>query len=131
MRYRLYTLVDITETGQYRNEPDKMMARCQQQNFNTVTQTIGMRANVYYDNPPKIINDVPKKFNMDGDEESSIWVFDWDVELEFAFRDGDDELAFLKNDFNLVPYIADLKETIKYNPAVFRPGVNISFEIVR
>jgi hypothetical protein len=131
MRYKIYTLVDITKTSQYRNEPGRELARLQQQNFDTVIQTIGMRANLSYLNPPKVKIDVPEKYNMIGDELSNIWVFDWEVDKEDLFLYDDDDLYRLKEDFDLVPYISGLTETVKKEPAIFRPGENISFEIVR
>jgi len=123
--------VDITKTSQYRNEPGRELARLQQQNFDTVIQTIGMRANLSYLNPPKVKIDVPEKYNMIGDELSNIWVFDWEVDKEDLFLYDDDDLYRLKEDFDLVPYISGLTETVKKEPAIFRPGENISFEIVR
>ncbi len=131
MRYKIYTLVDITKTSQYRNEPGRELARLQQQNFDTVIQTIGMRANLSYLNPPKVKIDMPEKYNMIGDELSNIWVFDWEVDKEDLFLYDDDDLYRLKEDFDLVPYISGLTETVKKEPAIFRPGENISFEIVR
>ncbi len=131
MRYKIYTLVDITKTGQYRNEPGRELARLQQQNFDTVIQTIGMRANLSYVTPPKVKIDIPKNYNMKGDELSNIWVFDWEVDREDLFLYNDDELYRLKEDFDLVPYISGLTETVKKEPAIFRSGENISFEIVR
>ncbi len=131
MRYKIYTLVDITRTGQYRNEPGRELARLQQQNFDTVIQTIGMRANLSYVTPPKVKIDIPKNYNMKGDELSNIWVFDWEVDREDLFLYNDDELYRLKEDFDLVPYISGLTETVKKEPAIFRSGENISFEIVR
>ena len=41
MHYKLYTLVDITNTRQYQNSAENRQARSQQQNFDTVIQTIG------------------------------------------------------------------------------------------
>ncbi len=131
MRYKIYTLVDITKTSQYRNEPGRELARLQQQNFDTVIQTIGMRANLSYLNPPKVKIDMPEKYNMIGAELSNIWVFDWEVDKEDLFLYDDDDLYRLKEDFDLVPYISGLTETVKKEPAIFRPGENISFEIVR
>ncbi len=131
MRYKIYTLVDITKTGQYRNEPGRELARLQQQNFDTVLQTIGMRANLSYVTPPKVKIDIPKNYNMKGDELSNIWIFDWEVDREDLFLYNDDELYRLKEDFDLVPYISGLTETVKNEPAIFRSGENISFEIVR
>lgn len=131
MRYKIYTLVDITKTGQYRNELGRELARHQQQNFDTVLQTIGMRANLSYLSPPKVKIDVPKNYNLVGDELANIWVFDWEVDKEDLFLHNDDDVYRLKEDFDLVPYISGLTETVNQSPAIFRPGVNISFETVR
>ena len=48
MIYCLHTLVDITNTGVWRKEAGNEKLRDQQQNFNTVLQTIGLRANIEY-----------------------------------------------------------------------------------
>jgi hypothetical protein len=90
-----------------------------------------MRSNLYYDYPPKVIIDFPEKYGMKGKDLCNIWVFDWSVELEFVFVEDGDDVALLKKDFDLVPYIPGLTETIKTKPSVFRPGVNISFEMLR
>lgn len=131
MRYKIYTLVDITKTGQYRNEHGRELARHQQQNFDTILQTIGMRANLSYVNPPQVKIDIPNKYHLDGDELSNIWVFEWEVDREDLFSHKGDDLYRLKEIFDLVPFISGLTETVKYSPAIFRPGINISFEILR
>jgi len=131
MRYRIYTLVDITKTGQYRNESGRELARHQQQNFDTILQTIGMRANLNYLNSPSIRIDIPSKYKLDGDELANIWTFEWEVDREDLFSHNGDDVYRLREDFELVPYISELTETVKYDPAIFRPGVNISFEIIR
>lgn len=131
MRYKIYTLVDITKTGQYRNEDGRELARHQQQNFDTLQQTIGMRANLSYLSPPRVKIDRPNNYGLDGDDLANIWIFEWEVDREDLFSHNGDELYRLREDFELVPYISGLTETVKYDPAIFRPGVNISFEIVR
>lgn len=131
MRYKIHTLVDITRTGQYRNETGMELARHQQQNFDTIVQTIGMRANLAYLNPPKVKIDMPTHYGLDGTELANIWIFEWEVDKEDLFLHLDDPVGRLKEDFEFVPYISGLTETVKYSPAIFRPGVNISFEIVR
>lgn len=131
MRYKIHTLVDITRTGQYRNETGMELARHQQQNFDTIVQTIGMRANLAYAVPPKVKIDVPKQYGLDGDDLSNIWIFEWEVDKEDLFLHQDDPVGRLKEDFEFVPYISGLTETVKYSPAIFRPGINISFEILR
>ncbi|NBR61658.1 MAG: hypothetical protein EBT86_08425 [Actinobacteria bacterium] len=131
MRYRLYTLIDITATGQYKNEEGKEQARSQQQNFDTVINTIGIRANVFYDSPPKLILNTPDKIAMVGRELSNIWTFDWYVESPYRFLLDEDDVGLLKKDFSLVPYIANLTETAKFKTNVFMPSINIHFEILR
>ena len=130
MHYKLYTLVDITNTKQYQNSVENRQARSQQQNFDTVIQTIGMRANVDYTKPPEVTIDVPKKYNLDSAMLSNIWVFEWRVEREFLFLDGEDDVGYLKQLFNLVPYIPGLTETMTSSKPIFLPGKNIAFEML-
>jgi hypothetical protein len=130
MHYKLYTLVDITNTKQYQNSAENRQARSQQQNFDTVIQTIGMRANVDYTKPPEVTIDVPKKYNLDSAVLSNIWIFEWRVEREFLFLDGDDDVGYLKQLFNLVPYIPGLTETMTSSKPIFLPGKNIAFEML-
>ena len=130
MHYKLYTLVDITNTKQYQNSAENRQARSQQQNFDTVIQTIGMRANVDYTKPPEVTIDVPKKYNLDSTVLSNIWIFEWRVEREFLFLDGEDDVGYLKQLFNLVPYIPGLTETTVSSKPIFLPGKNIAFEML-
>jgi hypothetical protein len=130
MHYKLYTLVDITNTRQYQNSAENRQARSQQQNFDTVIQTIGMRANVDYTKPPEVTIDIPKKYNLDGTVLSNIWIFEWRVEREFLFLDNTDDVGYLKQLFNLVPYISGLTETTVSSKPIFIPGKNIAFEML-
>lgn len=131
MQYRLYTTVDISHTKQYRNEDGKEQARSQQQNFDTLLNTIGMRSNIQFDYDPKVIVAVPQDYGMIGNKLSNIWSFEWRVEMEYVFLADHDDVALLKNDFKLVPYIPNLTETVDCTPALWMPGVNISFEMLR
>jgi len=114
MRFGLYTLVDITETGARRGEDPKLMR--QQQNFLTVLQTIGLRVNPTYVRPPKIINEIPKNLGLECDSEKKqkIWDFVFDIDYEDALT-----IETLVKDFDLIPIITDLDETAKFNNAVF------------
>jgi hypothetical protein len=130
MHYKLYTLVDITNTKQYQNSAENRQARSQQQNFDTVIQTIGMRANIEYIKSPEVVIDTPKKYNLDSAVLSNIWIFEWRVEREFLFLDGEDDVGYLKQLFNLVPYIPGLTETTTSSKPIFLPGKNIAFEML-
>jgi hypothetical protein len=120
MIYSLYTLVDITATGQYKSRND--LERLQQQNFDTVIQTIGLAGNVYYTHLPQII-----PADIFGNSEQRCWYFEWNMEIEHLFEIDGDELARLKDLFDYVPVITDLTETAPINPAFFKLGQNIIF----
>lgn len=130
MNYKLYTLVDITHTGQYRAEPGKESARWKEQNFNTILQTIGIRGNIsHYENP--MITEVKGSLvGFDTNEMIRLWRFDFSSERDFLFDKDDDPVGFLKDDFNLVPYIQGLDELMEQKYAVFvtvGDGKNIVF----
>ena len=130
MHYKLYTLVDITHTGQYRNEPGKENLRWKEQNFNTVLQILGMRANIHYDQSPLITELKGKLAGFDTDEIIRVWRFDFTTERDFLYESNEDPVGYLKEDFHLVPYINGLDEAMTQNYAVFNTvgaGKNIAF----
>jgi len=129
MRFKLYTLVDITETGARRGEDPKLHR--QQQNFLTVMQTIGLRVNPTYVKSPQVIEDIPSKYNLGSKYKTkqSIWEYVFDIDYE----DGLD-LDTLASDFDLIPIITGLDETATFDNAHFLTknvtNSNIYFEIV-
>jgi hypothetical protein len=130
MDYKLYTLVDITKTGQYRNEPGREAARYKEQNFNTVLQTLGIRSNITYTNGPTVTEVKGRLVGFDTDEVIRVWRFDWSTERDYLYEEGGDPVASLKQDFHLVPYISGLDELMEQTHRVFNtedPGANIVF----
>jgi len=130
MEYKLYTLVDITQTGQYRNEHGKEADRWKEQNFQTVLQILGIRANIGYANSPSVTAVKGRIVGFDTDEIIKVWRFDFSTERDFLYENNSDPVGFLKEDFHLVPYIAGLDELMEQNYAVFNtadPGANIVF----
>ena len=128
MRFKLYTLVDITETNARRGDDPKEFR--QHQNFLTVMQTIGLRVNPTYVKTPRIIKDIPSKYNLGSKyktkQNSLEYVFDIDY-------DGALDVDTLVNDFDLIPIITDLDETAKFENAHFitkkSDVCNIFFEV--
>ncbi len=125
MRIKLYTLVDITETGARRTDNNKQYR--QQCNYNTVIQTIGLRANL----EPKYcrfrVDDVKTlKFGKSFSGKQRFWEFCFEIEFEEAVTE-----EMLMNDFDLVPVVVDLDETVHIQNKVFRTkcanDCNISF----
>ena len=132
MDYKLYTLVDITHTGQYRNEPGKEDDRWREQNFNTVLQTLGIRANILYNQKPIVTEITGKLIGFDTDEVIRVWRFDFRTEQEYLYESKGDPVGYLKQDFHLVPYISGLSELMEQEYAVFNtadPGKNIVFHL--
>ena len=132
MEYKLYTLVDITHTGQYRNEPGKQKERWQEQNFNTVLQTLGIRSNVTYKLSPTPLEVKGSLVGFDTDEILRVWRFDFYTELDNVYEKEGDHVGLLKDDFMLVPYINGLNESMEQQHAVFtteEPGSNIVFHV--
>jgi len=132
MDYKLYTLVDITHTNQTRSEPGKEFLHLQEQNFNTVLQTLGLRSNIWYNHGPVLMEVKGSLVGFNTDEIIRVWRFDWSTERENLYREGDDDLSFLKQDFHLVPYISGLGELMEQQYAMFNteePGANIVFHV--
>ena len=130
MEYKLYTLVDITHTGQHRTEPGKEALRWKEQNFQTVLQTLGIRSNVVFVNGPVSSEVAGRIVGFDTDDIIRVWRFDFSTEREFVYDQGDDPVALMREDFQLVPYISGLDELMTQKYAVFNtedPGKNITF----
>lgn len=120
MTYTLYTLIDITET-KIHHGPDRL-AKCQQQNFETVLQTIGLCGNVYYSESPTVC--IADRFSSAG----KMWVFQWEMEIDELFSEDNNPIGKLPKLFEFVPVILNLTETDKTVP-MFVPNQNILFSV--
>jgi hypothetical protein len=130
MDYKLYTLVDITHTGQHRTEPGKEALRWKEQNFQTLLQTLGIRANVSFTNSPIATEVSGRIVGFDTDEIIRVWRFDFNTDRDDLYESNGNPVGFLIEDFTLVPYIAGLDEKMEQRYAVFNPedpGKNIVF----
>jgi hypothetical protein len=121
MLYCLYTLVDITATGHHRS--GEKLERNQQQNFDTVTQTIQLSGNMYYDSSPKKI-----PADIFGRPDISCWYFEWRMEIEELFSKDGDNIGRLKDSFEYVPFISGLTEQVVFDKPLFKLGQNIIFD---
>jgi hypothetical protein len=131
MEYKLYTTVDITSTGQYRVEPGKEASRWKEQNFQTVLQTLGIRANISYNNKPVVTTVKGSLVGFNTEELIRVWRFDFYTERNHLFEVNDNPVGYLLEDFDAVPYIAGLDESTSQNFDVFvtdGPARNIVFQ---
>jgi hypothetical protein len=131
MDYKLYTLVDITNTGQHRPEAGKEQLHWKEQNFQTVMQTLGMRANVVCTAKPTLVETSGNVVGFDDlPEIVRVWRMDFATTADNAYAIGDDPVEALREDFEMVPYISGLDEamTAKYNAFLtYGKGKNIVF----
>lgn len=127
MNVILTTLVDITETKARRGD-DKFKLN-QQANYMTMIQTAGLRINPNPISLEKKLGNIKEfKFGSAFKDEQRYWIFKFDFETPAGLTK-----ELLEADFDLVPILQGLDETINFKNAVFRTtdktDKNIVFEI--
>ena len=112
MKLSLLTLIDITETGEHRG-PNKLEVG-QQANYNTVIQALGLR-----------INPIPLKLTV---QEKTITTLGFGTkykgknrcwQLDFDLDYGEYSQEMFEEDFDFVPVVTNLTETVSLNTAAF------------
>lgn len=113
MRFQLLTLIDITETKARKG--DNPFEYMQQQNFLTCLQTISLRANPIITQSPSISTENLKNFNFGEFYKGRhrIW------KLTFEFEYDNHSIELLTKDFDLVPVINNLSESIQMKVSAF------------
>ena len=128
MKFEVFTLVDITETKARRGEDPKEVK--QQQNYMTFIQTLGLRINFRDITSPKVIKDDVKNYEFGSKftGKQNVWRIAFDPEREDSIL-----LEHLINDFDIVPIISNLDETVDLKTNAFRSSkseeTNIIFRI--
>jgi len=113
MRLTITTLVDITKTNARRTDND--FAYKQQSNFNTLIQTASLRANIIPTNIDfETVNINQLDFGKEYKGKQKIWKISFENEYNFSLT-----LDTLQKDFNYVPVVDKLNETVKFPEAVF------------
>ena len=129
-RYRGYTLIDITPTGQLTSENPK--ARNQQRNWETVNQILSLRAQLLEFNYLGVKSETidQHSFGVNYQGAHNVWSFEFAVERDDIYSFQHDRYGTLKNDFAVTPIVLGLDETIKPNIPLFYasgPEKNIYF----
>jgi len=126
-----YTLVDITQTNVVSS--DDSTQRNEHRNWETLTQVLGLRAQLMLLNPPALaeVDLLVCKFGADFVGKHRVWVFKFGVESEGVFADGNNLYGTLERDFVNVPIILGLNETAPIQMPTFAvsgSSRNIYFE---
>ena len=117
---KVYSLIDISKTKQRRNTSSDRTAIGQEPNWMTFVQTLTLRTNIYCEAP--IATDYTaaefKKlgFGTDYTGKHRVWEVDCTTDEYQYFP----PVEALEEDFNMVPVISDLNESIVINNNVFR-----------
>ena len=122
-RFRITTLVDISRTQVFKEYIDPLKKK-QQDNYNTLHQTLEMRAIIFSDKDPE-----RQTIDWNGKKELS-WVWEFYTERDDIFLHGDDPAALLKKDLEYVPFINGCEETAKFKNCFFSVPNNIRVEFI-
>lgn len=110
--FKIYTLVDITRTQVFKDYIDPLKKR-QQDNFNTLHQTLELRGNVYFDDNPKVI---VLEWNY---KNHKTWVWEFYTEHNDIFLLDNDPVGLIKQDLEFVPFINKCSETFNFKYCYF------------
>lgn len=117
-----YTLIDVTNTGIYRNDTPTPVLRNQQRNWETVLQVIGLRAqpiDIVSPRDPKIVAMSNHQFGSYYTGSHRCWKFKFYVEHNNVFGGDDNPSELLEKDINDVPVITGLTESAAFPDPVF------------
>ena len=128
MNFEVATLIDITNTGQTKFRSEDRLAINQQANWNTFLQVIGLRANPYFNEKPIMVSELDitdSEFGQAFKGKHNVWHFKFNIEQEGALT-----VDALVDDFDLVPVIAGLTESVTINNNAFRTKDDTSKNII-
>jgi hypothetical protein len=115
-RYKIITLIDITRSRASRSDTDFLKIG-QQANFNTFLQTIGLRANIDWNQDPvKHIGRLPDP--LEG--KATHWIWEVDVESQDVFLKDGDPVGHLRDDLHGVPVVDNLENSVDLNPTAIQ-----------
>lgn len=127
----IYTFIDITETKKHRNNSTDAKAIDQQANYMTFVQTLTLRTNIIVDSISieEISSSMSKKlgFGSDYKEKNRVWRATCSIDEGHTFP----TLSDIEKDFNLVPVLNNLDETILINNNVFKTRGNTKNIIIK
>ena len=118
MRFKALSLIDITKTGVSRNkDAEDQKAVAQFANYMTVENCLQLRSNIKILTAPKgkIMDISNLKFGDNYRGEQNVWTAVFEPEFPDAVN-----IESLKEDFDLIPMLTGLDESIKINTGVIR-----------
>lgn len=117
MKIIVKTLLDITETKKHKHNCVDKLEVNQQANFMSFFNCLSMRFNPYYDVAPQVTEQDVEGLGFGSNYKGvqKVWTFEFTIETVVA---GIDQQTLI-NDFDLIPMIGGLQESIQINNNVF------------
>ena len=117
--YRALTLVDITQTNS--RYPREKLLFNQQQNLNTLVQTIGLRSQPMEPHCHSLMTQDIAEYGFGKRYQGlhTVWILDFSIEHTNVFANSTNELGFLLSDSDGVPVYTGLEETAELNSKAF------------
>ena len=113
MKIRIKTLVDVTRTDVRRKGQGDDQKWHQQQNYQTLLQTINLRNLIESNDDPFVETcDVTNQFGSTYKGEHKVWTYEFEVDHADAYTNNGDPVGFLKDDLEQVPVLGGLTETV-------------------
>ena len=121
IQFTAFTLVDITNTQKYVNNSDNTCMFLQQQNLNTLIQTISLRSQPMNPKVNTILAQDIANYEFGNGYKGlhTVWRLDFSIEHSNVFANNDDKTFYLKNDSDGVAIYTKLEETAEINSKVF------------
>ena len=120
LNYTAYTLVDITNTNEHKNKPNRYKF-LQQQNLNTLIQTIGLRSQPLEPQVEQLLAQdiVQYGFGKQYKGLHTVWRLNFSIEHSNVFANNQNKTHYLKKDSDGVAIYTKLEETAEINTKVF------------
>ncbi len=120
MRIVIETLVDITKSGVKRKGQGDDIKLAQQSNFNTMQQVINMRSLINENSDPFVTTkDITGQFGSKYKGEHKVWTYEFTIDRDSVYATAKDDAGLLKDDFQGIPIIGGLTETVS-KPSTFK-----------
>tara|TARA_B100001113_G_scaffold74844_1_gene58294 strand:- start:6096 stop:6617 length:522 start_codon:yes stop_codon:yes gene_type:complete len=133
--YCVQTLVDVSDNGNLNkafpfttksgylvhDKESLALAKNQQQNFNTLVQSLQLRANINWKQHPVITNIVTgnTRFGKVYEGKHKVWTFIFFTDQNDVYQDSDGATGAVEKDLDLIPVLSFCKETATFPKNAF------------
>jgi len=121
INYTAFTLVDVTQSDETRSKKNNTFQYYQQQNQNTLIQTIGLRSQPINTVTTRLLTQDVAEYGFGKRYKGlhTVWRIDFSIEHTDVFKFKDNDMYHLINDCDGVAIITKLEETTEIKTKCF------------